>query len=101
MKTDPMSDVVAIHASADVAASHPLPDVATNVVLGDRRRPGRRDASPELIDLLRGSGGGGLLSRVDNDDTNPLSASRGIKVAIVLSALIWALALVLTVWLLR
>jgi hypothetical protein len=81
---------------------HPVADVTVPVVLEDRRRPGRvDDASPELIDLLRGSGGGGLLSPLDNDDTSPLSASRGIKVAIMLSASIWALAIVLTVWLLR
>jgi hypothetical protein len=82
--------------------THPVAEVADTVVADDRRRPGRIDASPGLIDLLRGSGGGGLLSPEESHDTNPLSAARGIKIAIALSAPFWAaLALVLTFWSLR
>jgi hypothetical protein len=81
--------------------THPDAVVAAPLVLDERRRAGRvDDASPELIDLLRG-GSGKLLSPAETDDTSPLSGSRGIKKAILLSAPIWALALVLTVWLLR
>jgi hypothetical protein len=81
--------------------NHPDADVAAPVVLDDRRRLGRRCyASPELIDLLRG-GGGGLLLPEEHEDTSPLSTPRGIKAGIVLSAPIWALALVLAVWFLR
>jgi hypothetical protein len=82
--------------------THLVADVAAPVVLADRRRPGRRDdVSPELINLLRESGGGEFLSPAENDDTSPLSASRGIKVAIMLSVPIWALALVFAIWLLQ
>ncbi len=82
--------------------THPIAELAAPVVVNDRRRPGRRDdVSPNLTDLLRTAGGGGLLATLDDDNTSPLSASRGIKLAITLSAPIWALALVFTVWLLR
>ena len=82
--------------------THPATDVVPLVVLDDRRRPGRSaDASPELIELLRGSTSGEPVPPVENDVTSPLAASRGIKVAVMLSAPIWVLALVLVAWLLR
>jgi hypothetical protein len=80
----------------------PVADVTAPDVLEDRRRPGRQnDANPELIDLLRGSADSRLLAAADEDDTSPMATSRGIRKAILLSVPIWALAIGLTVWLLR
>ena len=59
----------------------------------DRRRPGRRDASPELIQLLRETGGAGfsLPEEQDQDVSDPFAAARGIKRAVVISAIAWSL----------
>lgn len=77
-------------------------DAADPVVVDDRRRPGRSDdASPELICLLREKADSERLWPIDDEDLNPLSVSRGIKSAIVLSVPIWAIALVLAFWFLR
>ena len=82
--------------------THPVADASDPVVLDDRRRPGRSDdVSPELVRLLREKEGIGHLWPVDDEDINPLSVSRGIKLAVMLSAPVWALALILTFWLLR
>jgi len=70
----------------------------------DRRRPGRRDASPELIQLLRETGGAGFSPPEeqdqdvqdqdvqDQDVSDPLAAARGIRRAVVISAIAWFLA---------
>jgi hypothetical protein len=57
--------------------------------LADRRRPGRRDdVSPELVELLRGTGGG-LLAPGEQDGTAPLSAAQGVAAAMLLSSILW------------
>ena len=80
---------------------HPDANAADPVVLDDRRRPGRTDVAPELVHLLRENDGSGHLWPTDSEDLNPLSVARGIKLAFVISAPIWALAVISTFWLLR
>jgi hypothetical protein len=59
----------------------------------DRRRPGRRtDATPELIELLRGASGGRSFAPDENNQAYPLSAARGVVVGVLLSAIFWTLA---------
>ena len=70
--------------------------LAINTAL-DRRRAGRRaDVSPELIPLLR-TKDDGFLSPEDLDDRDPLSASRGIIGASLISGMAWILV-GLAVW---
>jgi hypothetical protein len=69
----------------------PIVDTVDTIEVADRRREGRRDAAnPELIGLLRGTGGAGFLTPDENDDTNELSAARGVKAAISISTIFWA-----------
>jgi hypothetical protein len=82
-----------------------LPVVSTmnTIEVVDRRREGQRhDASPELVGLLRGTGDIEFLKPEENDCTNELSPSRGIKVAIALSTIFWAVVVALgAFWFLR
>jgi hypothetical protein len=70
----------------------------------DRRRPGRQDVSPELIPLLRGSATIEVSPSDDQDNqddqdlflsetdaSDPLSFARGLKWAILASAVVWPL----------
>lgn len=68
----------------------------------DRRRPGRRDASPELIQLLRETGHTGFSLPEEQDQdvqaqnvSDPLATARGIKRAVVISAIAWFLVCLL------
>lgn len=83
-------------------ATDPAAKVVVDVLdAQDRRRPGRRgDASPELTGLLRGTGGTTFLAPEEDDDTSPLSVARGIKSAVLLSAIFWGLAIALLFFLL-
>lgn len=71
----------------------PVSEVSGVLEAADRRRPGRRgDAKPELVGLLRGSGGAEFLAPGEDDDTIQLSAARGVVVAVLLSAVFWVVA---------
>jgi hypothetical protein len=57
----------------------------------DRRRPGRRDdVSPELIPLLRGNAPPNL-SVLESNEPGQLSISRGMALALYVSATVWVL----------
>jgi hypothetical protein len=58
----------------------------------DRRRPRRRDdVSPELIPLLRGNAPPNLSVLEPNEEPGQLSISRGVALALYVSATAWVL----------
>jgi hypothetical protein len=73
----------------------------TNATVGfDRRRPGRREVSPELVMLLRKPASVGVprqeVPLAEPEGTagavqisDPLKTARGIALGVVLSALVW------------
>ncbi len=78
---------------------HPVADAEESAQVIDRRRPGRLDdINPELIGLLRGTGGAGFLAPEENDKKGQLSAARGVIVALLLSATFWAFITALVVF---
>jgi hypothetical protein len=81
----------------------PVVDTVSTIDLADRRREGHRNAAnPELIGLLRGTGAARFLTPDENDDTNELSAARGVKAAISISTIFWAVVVASgAFWLLR
>lgn len=70
-----------------------ITDTVDTVDTADRRRPGRRtNATPELIELLRGACGGRSFAPDENNQASSLSAARGVVVGVLLSAIFWTLA---------
>ncbi len=62
----------------------------------ERRRPGRREVSPELIPILRRPAGDGVVREevlevqlALSPGSDPMSAARGIAMSLVLSLPLW------------
>lgn len=76
-------------------------EVAARCAANDRRRPGRLPhVSPELIPLLRGEAAPVPEQPIEFGEPDQLRSARGVILAVMISAALWAGIACTGVWLL-